>query len=511
MKARSANVRRAPIASRAAAVVQAAAVLLLSATLAVGQEAGAEGDAASDADGAPSAAQQAASSTGPLVLVRGTSEVVDHSATLERVSIADPDIADAVVVSANEVVVNAKATGQTTLLLWDEQGGRRSYPVRVTADAATLQSQFDQLFPDAGLEVSATGNTLLLSGVARDPGMEERALELANSLSGDASVVNQITVPDRGQVALKVRFAEVSRSALDQFGLEAVTGDQEDVGGALGTGQIFSPPDPEDAGDVLVESAQDAVNFFLVHRPSSVQAFIRALQGRGLLKSLAEPTLMAVPGDTASFLAGGEFPYPVLQGGAGGGATGNSVTIQFKEFGIRLNFVPTITNSDAVRLQVAPEVSQLDFANGLEVSGFSIPALLTRRAETAIELSPGQTFAIAGLVDNNLMQSVDKVPLLGDIPILGSLFRSEEMRQDRSELLVLVTPRIVRPTDADPPPVPTGEPETWQWRGELREMETPGDSLPASDSLPVTDSVSAGGADPNGGDGGVNEGGGTGG
>lgn len=462
-----------------AALIETAVVLFVAGGPLAGQAVQTAPAGPSAPERIPLPEQQDRSEERALVLVRGTSRVVDHPATLERVSIADPEIADAVVVSANEVVVNAKAPGQTTLVLWDEQGARALYAVRVTADGGSVQQQLDHLLPEAGLRVTASGNTLILTGSVRDPGVEERALELSRSLAGEATIVNQMTVPDRGQIVLKVRFAEVNRSALNELGLEAVAGDEDNVAATLGTGQFFTPPDAEDADEVLVETTQDAVNFFIFHRPSNVQAFLRALYTRGLLRSLAEPTLMAVPGDTASFLAGGEFPFPVLQGGAT-----NAVTIQFKEFGIRLNFVPTITNSGAVRLHVAPEVSQLDFANGLEVSGFRIPALLSRRARTVIELSSGQTFAIAGLVDNSMMKNVSKIPLLGDIPILGALFRSEEMRQNRSELLVLVTPHIVRPTTAEVPPVPTGEPETWNWVDDLEGPAYPGDGTPDAAESP---------------------------
>ena len=186
-----------------------------------------------------------------------------------------------------------------------------------------------------------------------------------------------------------------------------------------------------------------------------------------LFRSLAEPSLLAASGDSASFLAGGEFPYPVLQGGT----ASNAVTIQFKEFGIRLNFKPVITNSGMIRLQVRPEVSQLDFANATQIAGFLIPSLLARRAETTVELADGQTFAIAGLVDNSMAKAINKVPILGDIPILGYLFKSEEFRQNRTELLVLVTPRLVEPMD-EAPPLPTGEPDTWERNDELRIDET---------------------------------------
>ncbi len=436
---------------------------------------------------------QAVATSPPIVLVRGTSEIIDHRGTLQRVSIADPNIADAVVVSANEIVVNAKALGQTTLLLWDQGGGRAMYQVHVTADAAAIQKQIDRLMPAMGILATASGHSIILSGSVHDPGVEERAVALATLLAGDAQVLNQIAVADRGQILLKVRFAEVNRTALDEFGLEALAFNDDNIAAGVGSGQFFRPPD--DNSDALVETSQEAVNFFLFERTSQVVGFMRALQTRGLLKSLAEPNLMAVPGGTASFLAGGEFPFPVLQGGG----VGNAVTIQFKEFGIRLNFVPTITNSGSVRIHVAPEVSQLDFSQGLEVSGFRIPALLTRRAETVIELSDGQTFAIAGLVDNTMTKLVNKIPLLGDIPILGALFRSEEMRQNRSELLVLVTVHIIRPADGPPPPVPTGEPETWEGKLEAEQPERQGQTRP--DGSDTGGDVETGGGGETGGDG----------
>jgi pilus assembly protein CpaC len=183
-----------------------------------------------------------------------------------------------------------------------------------------------------------------------------------------------------------------------------------------------------------------------------------------MFRSLAEPNLLAAHGVSASFLAGGEFPYPVLQGG---NSTG--VSIVFKEFGVKLDFTPFIMPGGTIRLQVAPEVSSLDFANGLTISGFNIPSILSRKADTEIELADGQTFAIAGLMDNTMVTDYDKIPLLGDIPILGSLFRSKEIRENRTELLVLVTPVIVWPTD-ESPPVPTGEADTWNWE---RHMDGP--------------------------------------
>jgi pilus assembly protein CpaC len=187
-----------------------------------------------------------------------------------------------------------------------------------------------------------------------------------------------------------------------------------------------------------------------------------------MFKSLAEPNLLAMDGKKASFLAGGEFPYPVPQVSAGG----TTITVVFKEFGVRLNFTPTITNSGNIHMQVEPEVSSLDFANGLQIQGFQIPTLRSRRASTEVELQDGQTFAIAGLIDNTMTENVDKFPILGDIPILGTFFRSKQAQQNRTELLVLVTPHVVQPSST-PPPLPTGEPETWDWDKSLREPVTP--------------------------------------
>jgi pilus assembly protein CpaC len=262
-------------------------------------------------------------------------------------------------------------------------------------------------------------------------------------------------------VLLQVRFAEVSRSAIEKAGINLLR-IGEDYSGGTGTGRPTPPsgqlPLTDGTASGVSQTFSDALNIFLIDHQNGVGAFIQALKSNGLFRSLAEPNLLAVHGQEASFLAGGEFPYPVVQGGSNVGA----VTIQWREYGVRLNFTPTIQSSGNIRLHVAPEVSTLDFANGLQLQGFSIPSILSRKAETEIELADGQTFAIAGLIDNSILEDIDKIPVLGDIPILGSLFRSKELRQNKSELLVLVTPRLVQPVD-QAPPVPTGEPDVWNW------------------------------------------------
>jgi pilus assembly protein CpaC len=423
----------------------------------------------------PLSAQQVEPTTVLRVPV-GNSSVVTHGAVLDRVSIGNPDIADAVVVSAREVVVNGKTAGTTSLLLWDRAGGRAVYSIRVTADAPMLEREFRTLFPGEDIRARAVGNTVILEGEVKDPRMAQRAVRVAQGLGEGVTVLDHIAVPRPSQVLVQVRFAEVSRNALQELGAELLVFDGSSVKSILGSGSVASTSGQQSGGGgdtggrgiadnpfEFTQVVSEAVNFFIFHQPSGLGAFIKMLQQRGLFRSLAEPSLLAASGDSASFLAGGEFPYPVLQGGT----SSNAVTIQFKEFGIRLNFKPTITNSGMIRLEVRPEVSQLDFANATQVAGFLIPSLLSRRAHTTVELADGQTFAIAGLVDNSMAKAITKVPILGDIPILGYLFKSEEFRQNRTELLVLVTPRLIHPMD-EAPPLPTGEPDTWQRNDDLK-------------------------------------------
>jgi len=398
-----------------------------------------------------------------IAIAYGSSAVVSVPGGLRRVSIASPDIADAVVVSETEVVVNGKAAGATSLLIWGNTGGLKLYTVRVSADSETLQAEYRRLFPGEDIRVSSVGNSVVLTGEVTNAVTRRQAVALAGTLGEDVQVLDHLGVPDQGQILLKVRFAEVSRSAMDAFGGNILhinpldpRGDDE---AGLNTGG--STPFTRDFrdGDGPEQTFSDAVNFYVFNNQFNIAAFIRALRGQGMFRSLAEPNLLALPGEEATFLAGGEFPFPVVQGSG----ANTAISVIFKEFGIRLAFTPEITNSGAIRLDVEPEVSALDFANGLQISGFRIPSLTSRKAHTVVELEPGQTFAIAGLLDNSLVENVNKVPLLGDIPLLGNLFKSKDMQQSRTELLVLVTPVLVRPSNVAPE-VPTGEPETWDRR-----------------------------------------------
>ena len=417
----------------------------------------------------PAALAQVADRT--IVVPTGKATLVTHAERLTRVSVSNPEVAEALVVSPYEVMLNGKTTGTTSMILWDSSGRRELFAVEVTADAVALERQIRSLFPDQPIEVTATGNVFILSGNVTEATAARRAMELAQATG--LTVVDNMQVPAPHQILLEVRFAEVNRNALREWGTNFVRVDpfnlRGDDEGTLSTGQ-FTPP----RGNFLntpvgpEQTFSDVVNLYLFSPDAQLGVFIRALQSKGMFRSLAEPNLLALDGKEASFLAGGEFPYPVPQATA----AGQTITIVFKEFGVRLNFVPTVTNSGMIHLEVAPEVSTLDFANGLQISGFLIPTLLTRRASTEVELRDGQTFAIAGLMDNSQTETVSKFPILGDIPVLGQFFRSKDVQQNRSELLVLVTPRLVQPSNTAPA-VPTGEPEDWNWEGGLDEPATP--------------------------------------
>jgi pilus assembly protein CpaC len=419
------------------------------------------------------AAQEVAQNPTVITVAKGSSAVVEHATTLERVLITDPEVADAVPVSGTEVVINGNMAGSTTLLLWGLDGSRATYTVRVGVNTAFIQEELGRLLPGSGITVAGAGNSVILSGDRIQPRVAERALALASSLSNGSEIVDHISVPDRAQVLLRVRLAEVTRSAVQNVGTRFLRVDPTNLRGAdeVGVGAAGFTGDFLGSGPDVTFS--DAVNFFFFHDPSNVAAFIRALREEGAFRSLAEPNLLAFPGEEASFLAGGEFPFPVVQGQTG------AVTVDYREFGVRLNFIAEITNSGAIRLKVAPEVSSLDFGAGLELQGFRIPAVLSRRAETVIELQEGQTFAIAGLLDSQITRNDRRVPFLGDIPIIGSLFRARELRDAQTELLVLVTPQLVYPSE-QAPPIPTGELIEWEWDRFLRPSNVP----PAASSPP---------------------------
>jgi len=403
----------------------------------------------------PLAAQRVLTQPNRVVtLPRGASALIQFPEQIQRVSVGIPEIANYEVLTPREglapreLLLNALAVGTTTLLVWDRLERVEMISVVVTPDIGSLQQQIQLLFPDASVTLSASGNAIIVSGQLRDPTLGRRILEVVRSSGASTNVIDNLQTPAQRQVLLHVRFAEVNRSALTRLNADLTVSNPQDLGGALDNTSLLD----------IETLAEGVVRLFLLgDNGSSLEAVIRALKTQGNLRSLAEPNLIAIEGQQATFLAGGEFPFPVVQGSQSGGA----VTIAWKEFGVRLNFTPTITNIGTIRLSVSPEVSSLDFANGLTFSGFQIPALLTRRVETSIELRPGQHLAIGGLLDNSTLKEWQKLPLLGDLPVLGALFRSQSVRDRNTELLILVTPHLVEPLDT-PPGLPTGEPAEWE-------------------------------------------------
>jgi len=382
-------------------------------------------------------------------ITAGRSTVVVTDFDITRIAVTNPAIADAVVVKPREVLVDGKASGTVSLIVWGD-ATRKHYDVVVDAGVSLLQQNFQDLFRGEDVNVAVTENSVILSGSVSNNDVMLRAAEIARAAFPKSSIVNMLQLPGgspSNQVMLQVRFAEVNRNAFLQAGLNLFAA--HDSFAARSTTQQFAGPQFDNESQSLLEFT-DYLNLFFFHRGSGIGAVLKALQGRGQLQSLAEPNLIAYNGQEASFLAGGEFPVPIVQGGVT-----QTVSIQFKEFGIRLTFKPTIAG-DLIRLHVRPEVSSLDFNNGILLEGFRIPALTTRRAETEVELRDGQSFAIAGLIDNETQTDGAGVPLLSQLPIIGNLFKSKADRKERTELLVLVTPRLVRPLNPDEvPPLPT--------------------------------------------------------
>ena len=376
-------------------------------------------------------------------LLVGRSTIVDVGSAISRVSLTSADVADAVVTSANQLLINGKMPGTISMYVWERSGGLRRYEVVVQRDLAILNEQMKKLFPGEDIDAQSSGKGIVLSGLVSSLDVSEKAKNVAGGFVDKAEeVVNLLRMQESAasnQVLLRVRFAEVSRSAVTDLGTSLFTGPNgyKDVLARSTTSTIapvFDNSDP--THEKLVFS--DFLNLFLFDAKHQLGTVIKALQTRGQFQSLAEPNLVAESGKEASFLAGGEFPVPVAQGSGANLA----ISVQYKEFGVRLNFTPVI-HGDRVHLKVRPEVSTLDFANGVLLNGFRIPALSTRRTETELELQDGQTFAIAGLLNNSLNSTLQKIPGIGDIPILGLLFKSKAANKEQTELVVMITPQIL--------------------------------------------------------------------
>lgn len=422
--------------------------------------------------------------TQTLHVLVGKSLVVNLESRLMRVMVSSPAVISAVPTSPTQVVVSAKTVGASSLILWDETGRSRMLDVLVDIDVTALRDSIQLAFPNEPIQVQAEGDKLIVSGAVSGQDVIDTVVKMSATFS--KSTVNSMVLaepPHEKQILLEVKFAEVDRSKVDQLGMNIISTGLFNTPGSFTTQQFgapsggsVSPGTPGSAGGGGGSTGRtelsgqvpsrlagtnssftmtDTLNIFLFRPDLNLGATIRALQQQSVLQILAEPNILALNGKPARFLAGGEFPFPVVQGGA----QFTAVTIQFRPFGVRLDFTGYITKENTVRMQVAPEVSTLDFTNAVTISGFLVPAMSTRRAETEIELRDGQTFGMAGLLDNRTQTNMSKIPGIGDLPIIGHLFRSKNLNRSRTELVVLVTPRIVDPvrgvgTTPEPPKFP---------------------------------------------------------
>ena len=397
-------------------------------------------------------ASQAGMEPPKLRVLLGKSLIVNSDEPLRRVSVSNPEIAAALVITERQVLIHGLRAEIVSLILWTQEEQPRTFDLEVLLDLARAREVVKRMVPDEPIEVSQTGGALILTGTVSSPVAESRALAVARTQSNN--VVNLLGVAEnRDMVLLQVRFAEVDRARSREFGINIFSTGGANTFGTLTTQQFGAVSSPGTVGGVIGGELSgstgefrlgELLNLFVFRTDINLGMTIRALEAQNLLQILAEPNILALNGQEASFLAGGEFPFPVIQGGQS-----NAITIQFREFGIRLVFTPEIQLDGLIRLKVLPEVSSLDFANAVSIAGFLIPALSTRRAETMVELRDGQSFAIAGLLDNRLIKTANKIPLLGDIPVLGKLFRSYSIDKSNTELLVTVTPRLVNALEVD--------------------------------------------------------------
>jgi pilus assembly protein CpaC len=397
----------------------------------------------------------------PLRVMVGKSLLINTTERLKRVSVTDPGVADAIVVTPTQILVHGRSAGEVSLLIWDELERSRSFDLRVDVDVSSAAEEERRVFPDEQITVTPSRSAIVLSGHVTTEDIAKRAEMIAAAYS--KNVVNVLTFGPVGaqEVLLEVKFAEVDRTAALQLGVNYFLPGSGHTTGTLTTGQYggstisTTSTTTQTNGSATTTSTAptpptinltNPLNLFLFRSDINFGVVVQALQQKNLLQILAEPNLIAVNGKEASFLAGGEFPFPIVQPGQGFTA----VSISFKEFGVRLRFTPVIMPNGNIHLRVVPEVSELDFADGLTISGFNIPALSTRRADTEFELQDGQSFVIAGLMDNRVTQIANKFPGLGDIPILGNLFKSKNLQKSNSELMVLCTVHRISPSTQAP-------------------------------------------------------------
>jgi len=395
---------------------------------------------------------------GQLDVPLNKSQVVTVDRPFAKAMVGNEEIADIVPVTNRSLYVLGKKMGTTSLTIYDRNNIVISVvDVAVGPDIVSLRRQMAELIPGEQIGARISNEAVVLTGVVSNGPAVDRAMELAKSYAGD-KVINMMSVGASQQVMLEVRFSEINRQTGKQIGFSGFTGsDGGTFGSATGNGAGLVP-DANGQGVLRLDSVTGSFGVFRKAFSAlglNINATLDALERKGLVKTLAEPTLVALSGETASFLAGGEFPVPVQQGNSSGGGNSGGISVEFKPFGVSLAFTPTVLADGIINLQVEPEVSSIDPSASITVNGLTIPGLQTRRANTVLELRDGESFALAGLIRRDFATTVRQVPLLGSIPIIGALFRSSGFTKGETELVIVVTPRIVQPVKADQIQLPT--------------------------------------------------------
>lgn len=387
-------------------------------------------------------------------LVVGRSMVLDTQVSLKRVYVGNPLVLLSYTAGANEIVLTAKSVGTSSLMVWDVNGGSKLYTVEVDMDPVAVQDALKVEYPSEPITATVTGDNIVLSGNVTTKEVAEQAQKLAENYSKLVVSSLQVTGHPR-EVRLKVRIAEVDRTKLEQFGVNLFSGGKQVA--TTSTTQFANTAvtsigaSGSTLGSVTTSGTLNPLNFFYYNVAHGLGVSIQDLAQHNVLQILAEPTLSAMSGQPASFLSGGEFPYPTIQASAGSAPV---VTISFRPYGIKVDFTPVVSADGTIRLKVAPEVSSLDYANAVEISGYTIPAIATRRAETQVELQSGQTFMIGGLLDHQTTEQFSHTPGIASVPILGELFKSKNNSHTVTELMVFVTAELVEPGKAEVPADP---------------------------------------------------------
>jgi pilus assembly protein CpaC len=389
---------------------------------------------------------------GNLRLMVNKSVTLTTSRPYKRVSVGQPDIADVSTIGPTRILVNGKKAGSTQVIVWDEQDNSQMIDVLVQANMSALRELYARLLPSSKIDIVDNDGTVALTGRVPNLQAAEQAQQLAAGYGN--KVLNLLEVSGGQQIMLQVRFAEVSRSVSSELGVQFAFSDGlSSFGSTVGASNAFSAGDPFN----MTQHSQPAnVTQFGggTIGGTTFAVFVDALRRNNLIRVLAEPNLVALSGQEGEFLAGGEFPIPVVQNTGGAGSSA-AITVEYKEFGVRLHFTPVALGEGKIRLKLNPEVSDVDFTNAVVSGGFRIPGTRTRRLSTTVELYEGQTFALAGLMDNRVNSTKDATPLLGDIPVIGALFRSVRYQRNETELVVLITPRLVSGMNpGEVPPIP---------------------------------------------------------